>query len=122
MIEVLEPGLKSPETKHIGWKGQHPSQDHSSLIFNFELPLLHLMIKLKVVKQIPHVYHFHDTNSLASVSGMSLFCLSAPSSSAWSNSKRNVYSTGLGLCVLKHGKAWQSWVGLQVGIEMKTKK
>ena len=70
------------------------------------------MIKAKVVKQIPHVYHFHDTNSLASVSGMSLFCLSAPSSSAWSNSKRNVYSTGLGLCVLKHGKAWQGMAKL----------
>lgn len=55
MIEVLESGLKSPETKHIRWKGQHPSQDHSSLIFNFELPSLHLMIKAKVVKQMPRV-------------------------------------------------------------------
>ena len=97
-------------------------QDHSSLIFNFELPSLHLMIKAKVVKQMLHVYHFHDTNSLASVSGTSLLCLSAPSSSAWSNRKRNVYSTGLGLCVLKHGKAWQSWVGLQVGMENKEMK
>ena len=55
MIEVLEPGLKSPETKHTGWKGQQPSQDHSSLIFNFELLSLDLMIKAKVVKQMPHV-------------------------------------------------------------------
>ena len=42
-----------------------------------------LLIKLKVVELMTHVYHLQDTNSLASLSAMSLLCLSALSSSAW---------------------------------------
>ena len=84
-------------------KGEHLSQDCNALTSNFDLIL---MIKVKVAKLMTHVFHLQDTNSLASVSAMSLLCLSTLSSSAWcTESKKNVYSTGLGLCVLKHGKA-----------------
>ena len=73
-----------------------------------------LLIKLKVVELMTHVHHLQDTNSLASVSAMSLLCLSALPSSAWctERGRKCVQYKVRAMDV----EAWQNWVGLTVEI------
>jgi len=47
--------MRSNEPNVLGGRVSILSQDHSSLTFNFELASLHLIMKAKVVKQMPRV-------------------------------------------------------------------
>ena len=47
--------MHSNEPNVLGGRVSILSQDHSSLTYSFELASLHLMMKARVVKQMPHV-------------------------------------------------------------------
>lgn len=84
------------------------NEDDTWIVWASHLPLLWTQCHLELWWVIIP-YHLQDTNSLASVSAMSLLCLSALSSSAAGKNCVQYRVRGMGV------EAWQSWVGVKEG-------